>query len=182
MTADRDVAQKFWKQVEKTEGCWWWRGALADKTKKSPYGRYGKMRAHRLAYELTNGEIAAHLHVLHQCDNTLCVNPAHLFLGTPKDNALDKTRKGRNNLLKGEAWHAAHDGKHGGWKVPEEKRRRGSQLVYAKLDEKKVMKIRFRWAAVTKKYGAMKAIAQDFGVSRRTIHSIVRRRTWSHVP
>lgn len=65
---------------------------------------YGKIRfkdvhyrAHRLSYELANGEIKDGRMVLHKCDVPACINPDHLFLGTAKDNALDRKRKGRGN-------------------------------------------------------------------------------------
>jgi len=54
-----------------------------------------KFRAHRLAWEMTNGPIPNRSLVLHRCDNPRCVNPEHLFLGSPKDNMIDKMEKGR---------------------------------------------------------------------------------------
>jgi DNA-binding XRE family transcriptional regulator len=86
---------------EPNSGCWIWLGAV------SHHG-YGKinvdgrtLRAHRYSWELANGPIPDGMCVLHQCDNPLCVNPDHLFLGTSQDNMDDRDRKGRQ--ARGEA-------------------------------------------------------------------------------
>lgn len=52
--------------------------------------------AHRLVWTVRRGRIPAGLLVLHRCDTPLCVNPDHLFLGTPRDNARDSIEKGRS--------------------------------------------------------------------------------------
>ncbi len=74
--------------------CWRWTSATL--------GRYGgfflhrrPQYAHRLAYTLAYGPIPDGLFVCHTCDNTLCVNPAHLFVGDQFDNMQDASRKGR---------------------------------------------------------------------------------------
>lgn len=75
--------------------CWLWRGYVQS-------GGYGQIRIngkptliHRLSWSIVNGAIPCGLLVCHTCDTPACVNPAHLFLGTAKDNAQDCKLKGR---------------------------------------------------------------------------------------
>lgn len=66
------------------------------------YGTLCGEGAHRIAYRSMVGPIGSK-HVLHKCDYPPCINPRHLFLGTPKDNTRDMISKGRNRYkaLKG---------------------------------------------------------------------------------
>jgi hypothetical protein len=85
--------------IGKPDECWEW---LAS-TDKDGYGRLGigqphwrMLRANRIAYILANGYVPDELWVLHKCDNPLCVNPNHLFVGTATDNNRDTVAKGRH--------------------------------------------------------------------------------------
>lgn len=88
-----DPNKRFQRKIFKTDTCWWWRG----KPNEAGYGRfcidYNIDYAHRWAWYFNTGEWPKLL-VCHTCDNKLCVNPAHLFLGTDEDNNFDKWLKG----------------------------------------------------------------------------------------
>ena len=90
------VEERFWKFVDKSTDCWIWRGASEGRYGLIGIGGSGNMDyAHRVSWKLNFGNIPSGLFVLHKCDNSLCVNPSHLFLGTHQDNMDDMKRKGR---------------------------------------------------------------------------------------
>lgn len=107
--ASKPATQRFWEKVDQNgpvmshmdTNCWVWTASTAS-------GGYGQMgvgssidgtkrieASHRLSYQWHVGDIPKGRHVLHDCDNRLCVRPDHLYLGTPLENARDREQRHR---------------------------------------------------------------------------------------
>lgn len=93
--------------INKETNCWEWNGGVDS----WGYGQFFKNKkthkAHRSMYKEFHGEIPKGMFVCHTCDNPRCINPEHLWLGTPKQNANDRDIKGRHVSFKGESHPAA---------------------------------------------------------------------------
>ncbi len=180
----QDRNKRFWSKVDKTSGCWVW---TAGRFKPTLYGAFqdeGKAkRAHRVSWEMTNGEVPDGLDVLHKCDNPPCVKPDHLFLGTQADNNRDRDSKGRQ----------ASGGRHGSRLHPEsrpkgkkhfshtnpEKVARGEEQGSSRLTEEDVLAIRREYVPYKVSYPVL---AKKYGVNPETVARVVRREHWVHLP
>lgn len=145
---------EFWSRVAKGDECWSWLGPQTSNGYGRVYFKGSIALAHRVAWMHAFGPIPDGLLVCHTCDNRICCNPTHLFLGTPKDNTQDMVAKGRH--------------------------RNGSQ----RLTPTQVRKIRAQFIPkyATGKRGGTRSnateLAVGYGVSRQTIQDIVSRRRW----
>ena len=153
------TAERLWAKIDKRgdDECWEWQACLNSTTGYGHFAVDGTQKtAHRVLYELLNGPLEPGLYVCHRCDNRKCCNPAHLFAGTPQDNAQDMFAKGR-----------ARPRPH-----------LGSTHKLAKLTEEKVREMKRAYAAgVANQY----ELADEYGVGQALVSRIVRGLSWPHV-
>lgn len=102
------LAKAFWDRTSRGADCWTWTGCVHSQTGYGSYSFRGKgYRAHRLSLMLHGVDVPDGLDVCHTCDNRRCVNPAHLYVGTRKQNMADCTTRHRHNKPRGEPhWRA----------------------------------------------------------------------------
>lgn len=162
------VEERFWRYVDKDGPvpehcpelgrCWLWTG----EPDRAGYGRLttwtrqggkGSVKVHRLSLSMAMGRPLANSEkALHRCDVRLCVNPAHLYAGTPADNSADAVERLRMPF--------------------------GERNVNAKLTSAQVLEIRARYA----NGGVRQAdLAAEYGVGQAAISRVVRRAGWHHV-
>jgi len=100
----RPLAERFWPKVSRrgVDECWPWTGAMrADRgTIRAGRAVEGMLTSNRAAWLAAKGPIPEGMNVLHTCDNAVCCNPGHLYLGTHLDNEADK--KARNRHARGQ--------------------------------------------------------------------------------
>lgn len=144
----RPLAARFSEQheVRGADECWPWTGYRT----RAGYGvianekRYPTMATH-VALALVGRVVPKGMQACHRCDNPACVNPAHLFIGTAKDNHADREAKGRGRRLF------------------------GLDHPNGKLSDAQVCEIRRRWSAGERQ----SELALEYGVSRQHMNDIV---------
>jgi hypothetical protein len=192
------------QKIEKESGCWEWPTGWSKGYATLGVGGK-KKKLHRVSYETFVGEIPEGMNVLHRCDNPLCIRPEHLFLGSFADNTRDGVKKGRirsafteeevvmireafkggnqtingyaralnvtrktiREIVRGERWAGVGPDIRD---IAEEIRTKGP----AKLLEEEVEEIR----RLLESGESQTAIANKFGVSRRSIYAIKEGETW----
>jgi hypothetical protein len=102
LAADLSATQEasFWSMVELqfVSECWHWTGAIENGYGRFKIGGRRRCSAHRVAYALAFGRCPANLVVRHACDNSVCVAPHHLVLGTDTENIQDRCARGRTPM------------------------------------------------------------------------------------
>jgi hypothetical protein len=146
-------AERFWSKVDIAgqDECWIWKACI-----KKGYGWFDGRNAQITAWELTYSPIEKYsgIFACHKCDNPLCMNPNHLFLGTLLDNARDRHSKGRDAYMKGSANPSA--------RITED-----DAVAIRELHSNNVFSTR--------------EIAERYKLSLSHVRRIIRREKWAHV-
>jgi len=153
--------ERFWAKVNKTDGCWIWTAYLCPDGYGYIHTKHGrpKIGAHIASWILHVGSVPKGMCVCHNCpqgDTPSCVNPDHLWIGTQRENVLDRDKKGGSGAEK----------------------RTGVLNGLSKLNEDQVEQIRSLYAAGLR---TQVSLAEEYGVVQTCISRIVLNKIWKHL-
>lgn len=149
------VEERFWRKVDKRgpDECWPWLASV--RRKDEGYGAFwleGRHQpANRVALMISGRQVAGEMVVCHRCDNPRCCNPAHLFVGSPKENNDDKVRKNRHS----------HGERHGMARLTDAERAE----ILSHMPERGRSKV-----------GVNRALAERFGITTQYVSELF----WKH--
>jgi len=144
------MKKRFESHVVKKDGCWGWKSTIHH----SGYALIKlekQIGAHVASWIIHNGQIPKEMCVCHKCDNPVCSNPDHLFLGSHKDNSQDMVKKKRHSF--------------------------GEKNFFSKLHEDDVIKIK---ELLDNKISCAE-ISRRFNVTQGCVHHIKSGKTWKHI-
>ncbi len=142
------LSERFWARVDRSDGCWEWRGARAHLGHGLVFWNGRSRPATHLALHLAGKPRPEGHEACHRCDNPPCVNPAHLYWGTRQDNVDDAYARGR--------------------------RSGGERHASARLTERQVVELRHDFATGVSR----DELAKRYGIQKKTVNDIASGRKW----
>jgi len=146
----------YYEKGDSDDDCWEWQNVLDEWGYGQIFDEGKQRRAHRVSYELHNGEIPDDAYICHTCHNESCVNPNHLYAGDPQSNVDDAIERGTFM----------------------ETRPQGSQVGTSKLTEEEVREIKRRYENGD---AIQRELAEEFDMGQTQISRIVRGERWAWV-
>lgn len=156
------LENSFLKKTQRKDNdkCWPWKACVDQNGYGCMWNCILKKRSRVtrvILFLYKNVPFESKLIACHKCDNPICVNPSHIFVGTMKDNSQDMVKKGRYNPAN---------------------KPKGSKHFASKLSEADVLKIRNMYRTGEHTYGS---IAQLYNIDKTVIGKIIKKTAWKHV-
>lgn len=164
MEFNDELMKRIWDHIDKTETCWLSKYAIEKTGYTYILINHKHVGFHRLMLFWSDQSKTAELadgkkwQTCHTCRHRHCVNPAHLYWGTAKDNSDDRVKDGTNMI--------------------------GSKNAQSKLTETQILEIRAKYSK-RKNHNdseiSASTLAKEYGVDKSTIRMIVCGKRWTHI-